>query len=170
MRRQDEQLVVGRVVGLYGVQGWVKIESYTDPRENIQNYVPWQLSAQGQTRTLVVESVRPQGKGLIARFAGIDDRDSAVELLEYDISVRADQLPALSAGEYYWHDLVGLTVINQQAEELGCVESLFETGANDVLVVKKDQGEYLIPYLPKQVILAVDLDKGQIQVDWEAER
>ncbi|MBN1380026.1 MAG: ribosome maturation factor RimM [Gammaproteobacteria bacterium] len=169
MERQDGQLVVGRVVGLYGVQGWVKIESYTDPWENIRNYGPWQLSARGQTRTLSVESVKLQGKGLIARFEGIDNRDLAARLVGSRISVSSNQLPDLAVGEYYWHDLIGLTVINRQAQELGQVDSLFETGANDVLVVKKDQHEYLIPYLPEQVVLAVDLDKGRIQVDWETE-
>jgi 16S rRNA processing protein RimM len=169
MRRQDEQLVVGRVVGLYGIQGWIKIESYTDPRENIQDYAPWQVCAGGQMRTISVESVKLHGKGLIARLEGIDSRDAAAELVGGDIRILPDQLPALASGEYYWRDLVGLMVINRQAEELGQVESLFETGANDVLVVRKGQHEYLIPYLPEQVILAVDLDKGQIQVDWEAE-
>lgn len=169
MGRQDEQLVVGRVVGLYGVQGWVKIESYTDPRENIQNYAPWRLSVRGRQRTLLAESVKPQGKGLIVRFEGIQDRDAAVELLDSEISVGSEQLPDLSAGEYYWRDLIGLTVINRQAEELGRVESLFETGANDVLVVRDDRREILIPYLPNQVILAVDLVKGQLLVDWDVE-
>jgi len=169
MRRQDEELVVGRVVGLHGVQGWVKIESYTDPRESIENYAPWRLYAGAQRRVLDVENVRKQGKGLLARLAGIDSRDAAAELVGGEIRVQRDQLSDLPEGEYYWRDLIGLQVINRQNAVLGQVDSLFETGANDVLVVKQDESETLIPYIPGRVVLAVDLDQGLLQVDWDAE-
>lgn len=169
MRRQDEQIVVGRIVGLHGVQGWLKIESYTDPRENIEQYSPWLVESRGKTRAVQATSVKTHGKGMIARLEGINTRQDAVELLDSEIVVRSDQLPELTDGEYYWRELIGLQVINRQAEELGQVESLFETGANDVLVVKKGRRERLIPYITGQVVLQVDLAKGQIHVDWDAE-
>lgn len=169
MLRRDQQLVIGRVVGLHGIEGWLKIESYADPRENIKNYTPWQLDVGGQKRAVIVAEMRLHGKGIIVRFDGIDDRNTAAELVNSEISIDSNQLPQLARGEYYWRELIGLTVINRRQQELGQVESLFETGANDVLVVKKGQRECLIPYLPQRVITAVDLEKGRIQVDWEAE-
>ncbi len=169
MGRQDEQIVIGRIVGLYGVKGWLKVESYTDPRDKIKEYKPWQLVVREQARAVIAEDVRSHGKGMIARLEGINSREAAIELLSAEIKVKLDQLPELQEGEYYWQELIGLAVINRQSEMLGQVDSLFETGANDVLVVKKDQQEILIPYVREQFVLSVDLDKNQIHVDWEVE-
>jgi 16S rRNA processing protein RimM len=89
-------------------------------------------------------------------------------LIDCDIAVQREQLPALESGEYYWTDLQGLRVVNLEGVELGVVSHLFETGANDVLVVRGER-ERLIPYTTGEAIQEVDLDHGQITVDWDPE-
>lgn len=164
----SEPVVIGRIVGLFGVKGWVKIRSYTDPREQIARYRPWRVQVDGEWCSLDAETVRSQGKSLIARLVGIADRDQAVRLMNSDILIERRQLPALGENEFYWRDLQGLKVLNLQGIELGTVQSLLETGANDVLVVRKDTGpEILVPYLIDRVIQSVDMKSGVIRVDWE---
>lgn len=157
-------LVLGYLSGLHGVQGWFKVYSYTDPRENIFSYSPWRVGE----RTFQVEQGRSQGKGLVVKLAGIDDRDSAAALLGAEIGVPRERLPPLPEGEYYWADLYGLRVIDTTGRELGTVDHLLETGANDVLVVKGAR-EYLIPLVFGPIVLAVDLQAGTLRVDWEEE-
>jgi 16S rRNA processing protein RimM len=162
-----EKVRLGKINGLYGVQGWVKIFSYTSPIANILCYSPWLIGQQGQWQTVDVAAGRRQGKGLVAKLASCHDRDQAMALLGAEIAIYRTQLPPPQADEYYWVDLIGLTVLNRQGLALGQVDHLIETGANDVLVVKGEK-EYLIPFLREQVILKVDLSNRLLQVDWDA--
>jgi len=162
------RITIGRISGLYGVRGWVKIFSYTHPIKNILNYSPWQLGQHGQWQTISVSEGRSQNKGIIARLESINDRDQASRLLGAEIAVERQQLPQPSEGEYYWADLTGLTVINREGITLGQVDYLLETGANDVLVLKGER-ERLIPFLLEQVVLDVDLAQSVLRVDWEAD-
>lgn len=163
----DQQVLVGRIVGLLGIQGWIKIESYTHPRDNIRRYSPWLVQSGASCTEYTVESVRTRGKGMSAKLAGIDNRDAAAELVGSQIRVDSTRLPGLEPGQFYWRDLIGLKVINRRDEPLGTVTSLMETGANDVLVVRGQEQELLIPYIPEQVILSIDQVQGVIRVDWE---
>lgn len=166
----SEPVVVGKIVGLFGVKGWLKIRSYTDPREQIAEYRPWRIMVDGEWRSFDVEAVQPQGKSLIARLRGISDRDQAVRLMNSDIVIDRSQLPVLDKDEFYWRDLTGLKVLNLGGVELGTVKSLFATGANDVLVVRKEGSpEILIPFVMDRVIRSVDIESGVIRVDWEAD-
>ena len=161
---------VGRISAVFGVRGWLKIRSYTQPIENILKYRPWQLCRQGRCFVVELMEGKRQGKGLIARLAGIDDRDQARELVGHSIHVPRDALPVLPEGEYYWSDLQGLAVVTTEGEELGRVDHLMETGANDVLVVVEAGGrQRLIPYIKGQVVTAVDLEAGSLTVDWDPE-
>jgi 16S rRNA processing protein RimM len=164
----DQYVIVGRISGLYGVRGWCKVYSWTDPRENILTYSPWYLKRNGEWLEYEVAEGRRQGKAVIVHIAGIDDRDIAATLLNTQIAVRREQLPPAAEGEYYWSDLVGLAVRTIAGVELGKVTHLMQTGANDVLVVKGDR-ERLIPFLQPDVIKRVDLDAGIIEVDWDPE-
>ena len=157
-------LVVGRIAGVYGLRGWIKVFSETNPRENILTYSPWYLGASGQAR--VPAEGRCQGKGVIARLAGVDDRDQAVSLVGQVIAIRRDQLPPPSTDEFYWADLEGLAVETADGRPLGRVAYLFATVANDVLVVTGER-ERLIPFLWEDVIKDVDVDRGLILVDWD---
>ena len=162
-----DPLIVGRINGLYGVRGWVKVFSHTAPRERIVDYSPWLVRRTGGWSPMKVASGRVQGKGVVVRLEGVEDRDAAAALVGAEIALRRDQLPRLPDGEYYWADLIGLHVVTVEGVELGRVDHLLETGANDVLVVMGER-ERLVPYTESAVV-SVDLDAGRLTVDWDPE-
>lgn len=165
----DQQLVMlGKISGLHGVQGWVKLFSDTDPREGITNYSPWHIRQGGRWRTVEVTAGRRQGKSVVAKIAGVNDRDTAAKLVGADIAVLREQLPQPADDEYYWADLEGLAVVTVDGMDLGRVDHLFQTGSNDVIVVKGDR-QRLVPFISGQVIQKVDLEAGVITVDWDPE-
>lgn len=177
MSKSSHNTVMGKVTSVYGVKGWVKVFSYTQPKDNIRQYDNWQLQDQScVSRSVKVLDCKPHGNGLVALFEGAKDRDLAKLFCGMLITVPTSELPTLPEGEYYWSHLQGLLVysLSSGAEPvlLGKVSHLIETGSNDVLVVKKckdslDGNERLIPYLPEQVVKLVDLHKGIIEVDWD---
>ena len=156
------------MVGLYGVQGWVKIESWTEPRLRIFDYQPWLLvNAPGVEREVDGVKGRAQGKGVVAQLPGVNDREQAMALVGQDIQVARSRLPPAASGEYYWVDLEGLAVSTADGVALGRVSHLFATGANDVLVVRDGDRERLIPYVMGSVVLTIDLAAQQMVVDWD---
>ena len=157
---------MGRVTGPYGVKGWVRVVSYTDPPEELLDYSPWYLLRSGAWHATPVQEARPHGKGLVVHFPDCRDRDRAQELAGVDIGIYRSQLPETGEDEYYWCDLIGLRVVTLNNTPLGIVDHLIETGSNDVLVVRGER-ERLVPFVPGQVIAAVDLDAGEIRVDWD---
>lgn len=159
-----QRVVLGRITGVFGVRGWVKVFSETAPREGILRYSPWLIGA--SDRTLRVLEGRVQGKGVVARVEGCDDRDQAAALVNLEIAVTRDRLPRPSADEFYWIDLEGLEVRTLDGVRLGLVSHLFATGANDVLVVTGER-ERLLPFVWGDVIRSVDFDQRLIQVDWD---
>ncbi|MGR9091730.1 MAG: ribosome maturation factor RimM [Gammaproteobacteria bacterium] len=154
--------------GVFGTRGWVKIHSYTRPRDNILAYRRWDIATPSGWRTHNVAESRRQGNSIIACLEDITDRDAAIEYVSRDVAVAREMLPPNEAGEYYWHDLVGLRVSNRQGVDLGRVVQLLDTGANDVLVVEGDR-KRLIPYVPGVHVDDVDLADGRISVDWHAD-
>ena len=167
MDRRDRRVLVGRVVGVHGVRGGVKVESFTEPRGRIFDYQPWIVRQLGAER---VARGRPlvRDQRIAAMIDGVEDRDAAAALLGAEICVRRAQLPAPAPGEYYWADLEGLAVVNLDGVPLGTVESLFATGANDVMVVVGAR-RYLIPFLYGSVVRTVDGDSRVITVEWDPE-
>ncbi|MFA6037240.1 MAG: ribosome maturation factor RimM [Legionellales bacterium] len=160
---------VGRITGLFGVQGWVKIDSYTQPRENLLNYQPWLVKIKGQPPELLTcIASEVHSKCIVVQFKAYESMEAARALIGARIEVKREQLPKLSEGQYYWTDLEGLEVKTIQGASLGKVAYLFATPANDVLVVKGDR-ERFIPYLPRQVVKHVDLSKMVMIVDWDPE-
>jgi len=149
------------------VRGWVKVFSHTQPRENILSYATWYLKRQGAWVEAVLEEGRPQGKGIVAKLKGYDDRDAAAALMETTVAIRREQLPQAVPGEYYWADLQGLKVSNLDGVELGIVDHLMTTGANDVLVVMQGKTERLIPFIQGQFVKNIDLAGGEMTVDWD---
>jgi 16S rRNA processing protein RimM len=171
-----DPVVIGRITGVYGVKGWLKVHSFTEPLDNFLSYQNCFIQRQGQWQPLAIEAGRQHGKGLVIKLPGVDDPEAARAFSGCDVAVTVAELPALDEDEFYWHELAGLQVFVDHAERgrllLGRVDHLFETGANDVLVVRPcegsiDQRERLLPYLPEQVVLAIDLDAGTLQVDWD---
>lgn len=169
------KIVVGQIVGVFGIKGWLKIKSFTEPMENILRYSPWELRLPSGLKRFQVEEFAQRPQGIAVKLKGIDDRDQALALGKAQIYVERAQLARLEAGEFYWSQLIGLRVVSQfnEAEiDLGVVQGLLETGSNDVLVVRGDERardlqERLIPYLPGQFVLDVNLELGVIRVDWD---
>ncbi|MDB4476282.1 ribosome maturation factor RimM [bacterium] len=170
----DGMLVIGKITGCYGLKGWVKVHSYTEPPENFLDFGGWRLKRRDSYETVDFDSGSFRGKGLVAHIAGVDDRTLAEAYRGCEVCIPESALPPLPEGDYYWKDLQGLQVWNQQGDDkvlLGVVDYLMETGANDVLVVVAcegsiDERERLIPYLPGQSVGRVDLASGVIEVDW----
>jgi 16S rRNA processing protein RimM len=159
---------MGRIVGLSGVRGEVKLESYTEPRTQIFRYQPWLLkSASGESEISGCRG-RAQGKGVVATLPDIEDRDAAARWVGSEIWVRRSALPRSEKGEYYWADLEGLEVVTVDGAMLGKVSHLVATGANDVLVVEGDR-ERLIPFVTGEYVKKVDFNTGRITVDWDPE-
>lgn len=176
-------VVVGLVSGLHGVQGALKIKSFCEPAEGIFKYQPWTLArpeasaakhssttAAPDTSTLVGVPVKIRGAGtsLAARFPEIQDRDQAALWLGSLISVPRSSLPKLKVGDYYWRDLIGLNVENLQGVAFGVIEEMMATGSNDVMVLNGDR-QRLLPYIPGQFVMNVDLAAGKMSVDWDPE-
>ncbi|MDH5182782.1 MAG: ribosome maturation factor RimM [Gammaproteobacteria bacterium] len=166
--RQGEPVVLGRINGLFGVRGWLKVFSHTEPRDNILKYNPLLVFYQGHWQQIKLLNGRPQGKGIVLQFEGFDDRDHAATLIGSNIAINPEQLPELGSDEYYWTDMVGCKVVGVDGYELGELKSLFETGSNDVMVVKGER-ERLIPFLQPDVVKRVDLSERLIEVDWDPE-
>lgn len=166
---ESERIILGKIAGVYGLSGWVKVFSETKPKENIFSYSPWLINLNGQWQKIKVIKGRPQGKGLVAQLESCEDREQAQRFVGAVIAIEKAQLPETNEGEYYWADMIGLTVITQDGQQLGQVDHLFETGANDVVVVKGGKQEYLIPFVQGQYIVKVDLEAGVMRVDWDPE-
>lgn len=163
---KQQQINVGRISGVFGVKGWVKVFSFTEARENILNYSPWLLKKDSEAKLVNVIDGKLQGKAVVAKLDGVNDRDQAAGLMGWDIFITPDQLPKVAKGEYYWSDLIGLNVETSLGVQLGTVDSLLETGANDVLIVKGER-QRAIPFLQGQTIIDIDLNIGRIVVDWD---
>ncbi len=160
-------LLVGRIAGVYGVKGWVRIHSYTNPVSSLLDYRPWVFGENSQVQDAGLETAREHGKGLIAKFDGFDDRDVSAGLSGTEIFVPRDVLPEADPGEYYWDDLIGMNVTTATGRELGRVTGLLETGAHDVLRIGSESGEVLVPFVVDETVLEVRLDQKQILVDWD---
>ncbi|WP_028303946.1 ribosome maturation factor RimM [Oceanospirillum maris] len=173
MSEPEDFVVLGRITSPFGIQGWVKVYSFTDPIDSILQYK--KLSLWKDDKPLgefEVSKGKKHSKGLVVLFKVVADRNQAEALCGSEIRLAKDVLPELEAGDYYWHQLEGLTVFTPENVNLGTVSYLLETGANDVLVVKAtpdsiDDAERLIPYLVDQVVKKVNLSDGTVLVDWD---
>ncbi len=160
-------VVMGYIVAPYGVQGWVKIQPFTETLDGLFDYDRWWISGPSGWHETEVDEARIHGKVIIAKFVDCVGRDAAFALKGKEIAVSRDDMPIPAEDEYYWSDLIGLRVTNAQNVDLGEIRDIFETGANDVLVVQGER-ERLIPFTD-QVVQNVDLLAKHMLVDWEAD-
>lgn len=164
MDQDGDWVVMGRIAAPFGIKGWVKVQPYSEDPGTLMDFESWRVGHDEQQTHYTVETVQDHGKALVAKLAGIDDRDAAYALRGQEISVAKSALPAPGDNEFYWSDLIGLKVVNREGIELGAVDSLMESGANDLLVVKGTR-EHLIPFVAA-FVGKVDLTGGTIEVDW----
>jgi len=171
---KGSQIQLGRINAAYGLKGWVKVYSHTDPIEQIFTYSPWLLRRGGKEIQLELLKGKTQGKGVIALFKDFEDRNLAESLIGYEIWIDEERLPTLDEGEFYWNQLENLQVVNQSGAVLGKVDHLMETGANDVLVVKPtpesiDDRERLVPFVEGEIVKDVNLESAIIVVSWASD-
>ncbi|MFA7494989.1 MAG: ribosome maturation factor RimM [Acidithiobacillus sp.] len=163
----QEWVVLGRISGIYGVRGMVKVFSFTELRDTILEYSPWYLGP--DQLPYVLEEGRMQGEGVVAKLVAVDDREQARALIGQTIAVAKAALPELESGEFYWRDLIGMRAMNRSGVCLGTVQGFLETGANDVMVLNDEKGgELLIPWSDESAA-NVDLAARQLIVDWQAD-
>jgi 16S rRNA processing protein RimM len=161
----DRKVVLGRLVSAWGVRGWLKVRSFTDPPAAILDYPVWQVAGPGaQWQTVRLVAGRQQGRDIVVQLAGVVDRDAALAWCQRDVAVARSELPAPAAGEYYLDDLLGMRVVTLEGIELGVASHFVELPANSVLVVK-GQREHWLPVVPKHV-KKVDLETRTVTVDW----
>ena len=168
-------VVLGRIVAPFGVHGWLRVHAFGDDPEAWKKMPQLWLSVDAEApadrwTAHKLSGLRRHGDGIVAKLAGIDNRDASEALGSCFIGAPRDALPVPEPDEYYWADLIGLDVVNEQGESLGSIDSLVETGAHQVLVVK-DSGrdeliERLLPFIA-QVVKGVDVAGGRVVVAWQ---
>lgn len=163
----DRIVVLGKVASPFGVKGWVKINSFTDPVDNILDYPTWQLGPAGKWTPIRVEEGKVTGKGVIAKLAGIESPEDARTRVGLELGVWRSELPPPAPGEYYWDDLEGLEVLGANGEVLGKVDHFRSTPTGPVVIVRGAQ-EHWIPFV-KERIVKVDLEAQRIVLDWSSE-
>lgn len=162
---------IGELKKPYGIHGWLWVFSFTEDREAIFHMQPWVINTAMGQKTLTVKNWRQQGKGYVVQLNEVPDRNIAETMFGVSLWAEKNNLSELAEDEYYWSDLIGLTVISQSENViLGRVKELFETGAHAIMVVEPtadsvDGKERLIPW-HKQTIGEVNLAEQTLMVDW----
>ena len=166
----DKKIYLGKITGVHGIKGWLKIQSFSSPPENILNYPSWIITNKGEEDFYSIEQGRKQNNKIVVKLEKIDDRNTAESLINSKIQIQRSDLPKLSNENYYWSDLVGLSVLNSEEKVIGKIESLIETGANDVMVIitLKDE-RILIPFVMHEIIKEVNVELSYIKIDWSIE-
>lgn len=164
-------IVLGRIVAPFGVHGWLRIHAFGDDPAAWRNMRRWWLSADVAApaedwKLREIEGLKLHGDGIVVKLVGIADRDASEALVGWYVAAPRAALPTPEQDEYYWADLIGLAVANLQGQHLGRVESLIETGANEVLVVVDGEQRRLVPFI-EHVVKSVDVPGGLIRVDWD---
>lgn len=162
----DRYIIVGKVGAATGLSGAVKITSFTQNPEDIFEYDPWYVKQNNQWAEIKLEEAALQGKYLVAKFAGCENRDDARQWTNREIAIKRSQLPELPKGQYYWSDLEDMTVKTVTGITLGVVNEVMETGAHPVLVIEGEQ-RYLVPYVLDKIVKKVDLTSNHLIVDWD---
>lgn len=167
---ESQLVLMGRIVGPFGVQGWLKIKAFTEEPRGLGEFPKWLVGARGDWREMRLEDFEVHSKGPVAKLAGCDDREGADGLRGRDVAVTRAELGEPDDGTMYWVDLVGLEVVDEGGTALGTVEALFETGDTSVLVVREPAAgaERMIPFIP-QYVKSVDREAKRITVDWKAD-
>lgn len=169
------RVTLGRVAGVYGVKGWLRIDSQTRPAAKILKYPDWWVRLEGRSFRIEVVEGRAHGNGVVAKITGedgqaIDDRDQAARWIGATIEVERDALPVLPKGQYYWIDLIGLNVVNPAGAQLGTVREMTSNGSQDILVVVDEAGtQRLIPFVLKHIVKRVEMDEARIVCAWETD-
>ena len=176
MSSAPDMIVLGRIVGPYGLQGWVRLHPFGDDVAALGKMQQWMLGADpagAEWMPHALRELRPHADGWIVLFAGIGDRNGAEAIDGLYVAAPRSELPKVADNEYYWADLVGLNVVNMQDEQLGKVVELLSCGAHEVLCVEEEVAgtsagsakRRLLPFVA-QVVKNVDPANATIRVEW----
>jgi 16S rRNA processing protein RimM len=166
MSSKPSIITLGKFASVFGIKGWIKIQSFTDPAENIFTYPSWLLQKRNHWHPIEVEEHKHHGKGYIVKVKNYDNREDAKALTNLNIGIQKSDLASTNADEFYWSDLMGMEVYNRQEQHLGTVVQLIETASNDVFIVDGDNKRHLIPHVT-DVVDHIDLKEKKITVDWD---
>lgn len=161
----ERWVTLGRITGVHGVKGWIRVQSFTRPADNLFSYGPWLIRGVELPRL----DHKPSGRGFIVQLKGIEDREIAEELVGEEVQIARSSLPEPEEGAYYWADLLGMQVLTTDGNVLGQVDRLLETGAQDVMVVKAGSREHMLPFVQGPIVKRVDVSERLIEVDWDPE-
>lgn len=167
-KKPNNTVIMGRFGSAYGVRGWLKVISFTDPIDNLLDHKTWQIEHKHLWQPITIQDGKRHGEFLVVKIEGCDDRDQARVYTNDLIAVSRDELTPLKQGEYYWTDLIGLRVINEKDIDLGKIDHLIETGSNDVMIIKDAHKERWLPYID-DVVKSIDLEKKEMRVEWDEE-
>jgi 16S rRNA processing protein RimM len=159
---------MGRVLGAYGVRGWVRVEPFTEQPDGLGRYPSWWLKVGDEWREMTVAEFERHGRQLVARLGACATRDEAARYRGCEVGVPREALPELKDGEVYQADLIGMKVVNRSGAELGLLEGMLDNGAHQVMRVRHEGGERLVPFLG-HVVERVDLEARVVRVDWEVD-
>ena len=163
----DKKIYLGKITGVHGIKGWLKVRSFSLPPENILKYPQWIINNQGKEDVYSIEQGRKQKNKIVVKLEKINDRNTAESLINSKIQILRSDLPKLPNENYYWSDLVGLSVLNSEEKVIGKIESLIETGANDVMVINTAKDErVLVPFVMHEIIKEVNVELNYIKIDW----
>lgn len=166
MNKSPDWVVIGRFGRTHGIKGNIIVHSFTEPHDNIKQYAPWFAFINRQWQPIKLIHIDVKAKHIIAQVEGYETLEQVAALTNVDIAIERERLAALPADEYYWHELIGMKVVNKAGENFGEVSAILPTGSNDVLVVQGEK-RHLIPYLLEQFVVEIDRDKRLITVDWD---
>lgn len=166
-RTADRIVTLGRIGGTFGVAGWVKVQSFTDPPDNLLDYEVLQLKRRGEWAPAEIEEGRCTNRGVLLKLSGVDSPEEAQSYNGAELGVRRSDMPPPAPGEYYWTDLEGLEVVTPTGELLGRVDHFRLLPANPIVVIRGER-EHLVPFV-KERIVAIDLAAGRIVLDWGAD-
>lgn len=162
---------MGRIGAPWGIKGWVKLFSFADPPENLLDYHSFYIQGPAGLQVLEFDEMKEHGQGFVGHIKGCDVRELTGGFTGKELLIAKQELPELEEG-YYWHQLEGLRVVTVSGQDLGTIQHLLETGANDVMVVQGDESsvdkqERLLPYVQDQVVKEVDLARQTMLVEWD---
>ena len=166
----QDNVVVGRLGRAFGVKGWQHLQSFTSPSDNLLSYEPWFLRRQNSDRWQHIEDyeIQNHNDGYLVRLAGVDQREAAQQSSGSLLGVPAAILADTTDDEFYWHQLIGCAVVNEQQQHLGQVSGLLETGAHDVLQIAQSGQPLLVPFTDPYII-DVNVSEQRIVVMWPSE-
>jgi 16S rRNA processing protein RimM len=164
----SDWLIVGKFGRPHGIKGLITVVSFTEPRENIVNYTHWHVHTHEHWQPLALIETKINNKFILAKIEGYHAPEQVAALTNIEIAIKREQLKTLQSNDYYWHDLIGMQVLNQKGIVLGDVTDMMATGSNDVLIVQGNR-RHLIPYIPRDVIVNINTSQRIITVDWDAD-